>query len=115
MITKIRYSILKMIEQLDPEMDVLVNQVDFLILEATDLVLIYNDVTVPGPPAEIERIRKVALGIRTALRECSVRCTPEKQAEIAICRQKISVVLLQLTQCSLKKLPGKFFSVFAIC
>ena len=113
MITKIRYSILKMIEQLDPEMDVLVNQVDFLIMEATDLVLIYNDVIVP--PAEIERIRKVALGIGTALHECSVRCTPEKQAEIAICRQKISVVLLQLTQCSLKKLPGKFFSVFAIC
>ena len=110
MITKIRYSILKM---MDPEMDVLVNRVDFLLMEATDLVLIYNDVFVP--PAEIERIRNVALRIGTAMRQCFSSCTPEKQAEIALCQKKISVVLVQLTQCSLKKWPGKFFSVFAIC
>ena len=110
MITKIRYSILKM---MDPEMDVLVNEVDGLLLEVTELVLIYNDVIVP--PAEIERICKAALRIGTALRQCFVSCTPEKQAEIAICRRKISDVLGHLFQCSSKKLPGKFFSVFAIC
>jgi hypothetical protein len=64
-ITKIRYSILKM---MDPEMDVLVNEVDGLLLEATELVLVYNDVIVP--PAEIERICKAALRIGTALRQC---------------------------------------------
>ena len=112
MITKIRYSILKM---MDPEMDVLVNEVDGLLLEANDLVLKYSDVIVP--PAQIEGIRNAALRIGTALRQrqCFSSCTPEKQAEIVICRRKISDVLLQLTQCSSKKLPGKFFSVFAIC
>jgi len=100
-------------EQLDPAMELFANLVDFLLLEANDLVLIYSDV--PVRPAEIERIRTAAVGIGTALRLAVSRCTPEKQAEIAICRRKICGVLLHLTQCSLKKLAGKFFSVFAIC
>ena len=97
-------------EQLDPEL--LANQVDFLIMEATDLVIIYTNV--PVLPAEVERIRFAALQIGTSLRSVVCMCTPEKQAEIALCREKIGDVLVQLDRCSSTIFPGKFFCVFAI-
>ena len=99
---------------MDPAMELFADKVDFMLLEATDLVFIYSDVSVP--PAEIERIRTVAVKIGTALRSLALsRFTLEKQAEIADCRKKLSDVLLHLTQqCSSTKFPGKFFCVFAI-
>ena len=63
-------------------MEVLVQKVDFLFMEADDLVLLYKGVTVPQ--SMLNGILKDADRITTALRECFPRCTVEKQAGLGI-------------------------------
>ena len=81
---------------LPPEMEVLVQKVDFLFMEADDLVLLYNGVYVPQ--SRIEGIRKAADRVATALRECSPHCTQEKKVQIAGYWRNIYAVLVQLNR-----------------
>jgi len=81
---------------LPPEVDVFVQKVDSLFIEADNLVLLYKGSTVPQ--SQIEGIGKAAVRVGAALSECSLRCTQEKKVQIAGYWRNIYAVLVQLNR-----------------